>query len=309
MQQRISVSPSEVNTYNRCETAHRFGYGHELSPLNVSDPLQIGLCFHEGAAEFYSSLNKFRAGELDDIEDCRWLANLQMERSLADFRYWEENVLAAKDAFNKYLDIIDTLEWEVLAVEDYVEYPVSDEINLHGVIDLAVRIKRAPADKKYLEGKVVLVDHKTCYNFFTYAELRLHAQLPKYVFIANKTMRYGEKVHGAIVNQIRWRHDARDKVRRSYIDGEDLTYEKQVNLVNEHVKTANRILERRHLPLSQWKDKATRVIDNKDICGKCDFADLCELEVNGASPNRMRTEIETYYQRKDLSYRETRKAS
>lgn len=305
---RESVSSSEVDTFSRCQTAHRFGYGHLFSPLRLSDPLQIGLCFHEGAAAFYNSLNSYRAGELQDVEDCRWAAHIAMERSLADSRYFEENVEIARSCFDKYLDNIDTLEWEIIAVEDYVEYPVSDEVNLHGVIDLAVRIKRAPPEYRHLIGKVVLVDHKTCYNFFTWQELRMHSQLPKYVFIANQSNRYGEKVYGAIVNQIRWRHDARDKVRRSYIADDDLTELKQRNLVIEHIKTAEQIIARRNLPLSQWRDESTRSL-NKDICKSCDFVDLCELEISGASANRFRAEVDAYFQRKDLSYRETRAKS
>lgn len=299
-----TVSDSEIGQVTRCQMAHFFGYGMSITPKVASSYLQVGLVFHEMMAAYYQNL---KDGEnWDDACDAGYLAGTM---ALMENRYFAEYVETATRMFEEYVQKSDGLEWEVVAVEEAIEYLLDDEVALIGVVDLVVRIKRASKEilKKYpdIVGKLAIVDHKSCYNFWTKKERMMHVQLPKYIFAANRTKQFGDElIEYGIIHMVRTRSDAKQLFERDVIKP---SLQRQVNIVNDHIKAAKRlIIPLRKLPLPLWEMNAVRTT-NKDICKNCDFINLCDRKLEGVSTYEIIAEIRTYFKKRDLKYREERK--
>lgn len=304
-----TVSDSEVSQHNRCERAHLYGYGYGLSPKRESDPLEIGKLFHEMIAAYNVACQSYMAGgEIVDWEDCVDAGLAEgIKACFKENRYREDIHEIAQDCYLRFV-YEDTLDLDIIAVEDYIEYQLSDTVVMNGVIDLVARVREvkrnAPKWLKDLKGKLVIIDYKTCYNFFTLNELTMHVQIPKYVLAANRTNRYGEKIEGAIISQIRWRDNAR---QISKLDPVDIDPMRITGIVDEHLKTAERIIEKRQtVPPYDWGHLVTRTL-NKDICKNCSFLDLCNAELRGDSKVAIEQQINHDFKPRDTSYRKNRK--
>lgn len=300
-----TVSPSEVEQAGRCETAHFFGNGLEISPLWASPPLQTGNALHELLAAYYEARQKRLDYDtaFDKAMEAGGLA-------LSQNKYFAEHMLTAKQTFERYVESgeADYLEWEIVAVEYYLEYEISDGIAINGAIDLVVRILRASKEMLNehpdIVGKLAIVDHKSCYNFWTAKEVMMHVQIPKYIFAVNQSKEFGgEKIEYGIINMIRTRSDAKQVVSRKIVKP---TLKRQTNVINEHLKVSQKIIARRHMSMDRWASVAEKVLA-KDICGKCDFAGPCNLLLEGASETTFKMEITQQFRPKDTRYREERK--
>lgn len=312
MTEKKTFSSSEADSVNRCLRAHYWAYGEGLEKIDKAKPLQVGSALHEFLEEYYLFLMKYHRDDYNGPEYYEVIEDIELnkfQKMLVESRYKGEHIIAARDAFTRYVDEVDPWEWEIIAVEDYIEYQLSDNVLINGVIDVVARLKKLP--KKDMEkhgdliGKLVVIDHKSCYNFYTYKEYKLNSQLPKYQFAANKLMKYGEPIEAVIINQVRTREDAKEKYTRTILRPSEI---RQIKIVDQHLKAAEARLELKNLPLDQWRDKAQMTLI-KDVCRYCDFFVLCDLELDDAKESQIRSFMLGEYKKRDTSYRDNRKAN
>lgn len=290
------ISHSDAEQHSRCEWAHHYSYGYNITPKQQAEHLQLGHSFHEIIAGYYRGL---RDGEnYDDSVDAGLLIHQQQVK---DKKYDMTVLGTVIELYNKYVEYYNPDEWEILWVEEYMEYQVTDNLILNGEIDLVVRAKTGK-----LYGQIGVVDHKTCYNFMTNKEIGTHSQIPKYVFALNRMKIFDQKITFGILNQIRWREVKNiDKLfsRIVLTEQNNMSEVKQANFINEYIKQANRIIPKRNLPDPYfWKDSSNRTTI-KDICKYCDFQSLCVEELEGKNSDLTRR---VYFSVKDLSYRQNR---
>lgn len=289
------ISHSSAESHSRCEWAHHYSYGYGVSLKEQAEHLQIGKCFHQVVAGYYGAL-KLGMG----WEEARNAGREVWRQHMMERKYDLEVLSVVIDLFDKYAGYYNHKEWEILWVEEYMEYKVTDNIILNGEIDLVIRCKNRHS-KHY--GKLGIVDHKTCFNFMTQNELGTHSQIPKYIFAMNMMDIFGETIQFGIINQIRWRSvkDVNKLFSRLELDHNEV---KEANFINEYIKQCKRIIPKKQLPDPYfWKDVSNRTTI-KDICKYCDYSALCIEELEGTDSTRT---MEAFYAKKDYSYRAARK--
>ncbi len=286
-----TISHSEVESYSRCQKAHLFSYGMGLTSIEPNVFLQTGNAFHELAEIYYKALKAGAEGTEAFIE-----ANTHYMSLVLSGKYETEFLNTAHRLFKDYVDFYDWREWEVLMVEGYFEFPLTDEITFNGHIDLVVRFKNGPH-----VGKLGVVDHKTGLNFMNQVQVDMHSQIPKYIYVLNSLPLFDQSVKVGVINQARWRKVTNpiDQFSRREITPTAL---EQDNIIKNHIKWCNRIVERRKFPIHDWHEEAT-LTEIKDICKFCDFATPCKEERAGKDSS---TTLMNYFRPRDTTYREQR---
>lgn len=175
-----SVSHSEVDSYLLCRRKHYYGYTLSLRRVRESMSLAMGSLGHKLLETFYAHIL-----EHTDLKD------------QANAEVWDAAVEAAtevfrqevKDGFEQPDNRADLLElflryvehealiregWTILAVEKKfnLEYDPDNQLRYPFVVDLIAR------DPK---GKIVVIDHKFVYDFYSYEDSQMQPQIPKYI--------------------------------------------------------------------------------------------------------------------------------
>jgi hypothetical protein len=167
-------------------------------------------------------------------------------------------------------------------VESDFFLPVNDDYWYGARIDILVEALRGQQ-----KGRILLIDHKFTYDFYTPAALKLNSQMPKYT----GTVRYnGFEVHEAFLNQIRTRFPAHLVGKKS---DEDLFNRAPVGITQERVKSglkhqmiaSERIIERSRMPLEMQIDEALPVLNNM-VCRNCPFVEPCIRMEEGVSAEK-----------------------
>lgn len=291
------ISHSDQESRSRCEWAHHYGYGYRLTPKKQQEHTQIGLCGHEMLAGYYTALKNSEPWE-DAVE-----AGLEVWQEIIRTNKYDYDAIAkAKKLYDRYVEAFDPWEWEILWVEEYMEYQLTDELILNGVIDLVVRAKTGR-----LKGQIGVIDHKFVLNFMMDGEVETHAQTPKYAYCLNRLGIFDKPITFTVLNQVRYRemkNPSDDMLFARYVlTGDRLTETLQASFINEHIKQSKRIMELRRLEDPYfWKDHSGRTTI-KDICKWCDYRLLCVRELKGLS---IETESKVQYKKRDLSYRDKR---
>jgi hypothetical protein len=203
--------------------------------------------------------------------------------------------------YDRYVEYYHPREWEVLAAEEYFEFPIDDkeEIILNFAIDLAIRQR----GKGKYAGDVGIVDHKAVGNFLTNNELAMHTQLPKYIYAANQLGLFGGNIKFGILNQVRYKapqkFDASKTFARVILEP---SVARQENMIKEHLKTARHIVRKRKMPVTEVREEATKTLI-KDICKWCDYRSPCDQELEGNDPSQT---LAVFFKPRDYSYREGR---
>ncbi len=260
-----TISNSEVSTYTQCERRHYYGYLKTLEPVNTSTSLSRGIIGHEALAFYYDALKEGAdpATAQQRALDCvgRYLHFPNAETTmLTDLM----QILA------RYFSYYPHDEFrEIIGVEKV--YEIDAEEFIYGMrLDLLVRDKA---------GKIVLVDHKFVYDFYTQNMLDTNAQLPKYI----GTLKLNKvPVDYAILNQIRYR------LKKGGNTDDELFKRAPVRpphsrihrIMGEQFEVSRRILERRTLDAEQQARVAVRTM-NQMTCKNCPFISLCVAELDG----------------------------
>jgi len=169
-----------------------------------------------------------------------------------------------------YWRFYDPKEWEILAVEETFDLPITEEYTMPAKLDLVVRERNT--------GKMAVVDHKFKGEFIGPTILALNAQQPKYIF-ALKHMDY--EVDHAILNVVRTRKmkdPGPDQLFKRHVIKPSIA--KMQNVLKQQIIASREITKYRSLETEQRKSVAIPVL-NEIVCKFCPFAELCSSELDG----------------------------
>jgi hypothetical protein len=139
------------------------------------------------------------------------------------------------------------------------------------------------------EGKIVVIDHKFVYDFYTYEASIMQPQIPKYIG-ALRALNY--KVDYGAYNMIRTRK-LKEPDFNSMVQWLDVKPEAQrvKQVFTEQIAVANEIQDIKLLDEQAQDARAYRVA-NKMVCQSCSFLDICRTELAGGNSKLM---IQTEY--------------
>ncbi len=165
------------------------------------------------------------------------------------------------------------LTWEILGVELLLRAPLAFGLEAVGKIDLLIRIKRGP-----FKGETIPVDHKTCYNFWSEAELEVNSQGPLYTYLVKHNFP-DRVVQRVFFNNVRWRIVA-DKAEMSKIQVLDVPKIYRQNILANHERLSVQVANWHDLPVEDARERATRS-PNPYVCKTCTMRKLCRAELLG----------------------------
>ena len=184
---------------------------------------------------------------------------------------------------NFHVRSIVTEGWRILAVEKefLLEYDSTNELRYPFVVDL---IALDP------NGKTVVIDHKTTWDFYTSEASDLQPQIPKYIG-ALRALNY--KIDYGLYNELRTRKIQGTKKKDGTYPGPTLDQmigrlelkpngTRVATTFLEQIEASREIQELKQLSIPEQSRKAFRVA-NKMVCQSCSFRDLCSTELMGGN--------------------------
>ena len=257
------ISNSEVGTWLHCKRQYYYGFVADLEPKVESDPLTKGTLIHAILEQYYVG----KASGYDESECVEMAMQPLIDAAqkpysdISDLGDVRELMLAY---FAHYLE--NDARYKVYAVETELKANITENYALAGTIDLIVQDEE--------DGRFLLWDHKSSYNFWTDAQAEITGQFPKYVFLGRQA---GLDVKGFIINQIRTRKlkPGNELFRRTRVNP---TENKIRSVMRQHMQASEEIIAYRQ---TNDLDLATPRFD-KYACAHCSFIDLCDAQSNGA---------------------------
>jgi hypothetical protein len=263
------ISNSEAGTWNTCKAQYRYSFDLALEPIKHSAPLSRGILGHDAIAAYYLAIQRGATPGEAALE-----ARKVLSAAMADSATYDMEIVMDVDRIlNAYFqnNMADLAYWEIIEVETKHLLPITDQFDMPMRLDLMVRDRRT--------GKLILIDHKYTYDFWTEDDLALNVQFPKYLGALRNE---GYEIDHTILNQIRTRHlkapGADDLVRRSI---QRPSNAKIRRALKEHIITSQEITDYRNLPDEIRPEVATRVF-NKMVCRGCFVKSLCMAEFDGS---------------------------
>jgi RecB family exonuclease len=281
-----SVSHSEAESYLMCRRKHYYGYGLSIQRITTSHALYMGTAGHRVLEKFYGTL--LAAGEKASAQLGAWDVAYQealneLEVIIEEGYEDQTNRAVLKDVLFHpdwgYLanEFMVTNGWTILAVEQEFSlvYDEENDSRYPMVIDMIVRDP---------DGKIVVIDHKFVYDFYTPGQTDLQPQIPKYIG-ALRAMNY-PVVYGAY-NMLRTRKlKTPEAASMQYFMILKPTAERVLNTFLEQTGVAAEIQALKELTIEEQSMKAYRTA-NKMVCQMCSFKDICATELSGGNTELM----------------------
>lgn len=195
-----SVSHSRADGYLLCRRKDYYSYTLGLRRRTESDSTGLGSAYHKCLEVFYRTIAEAGATRRKQKAAFKTAVKAMHEQYLKFVKEGFEspdNRVDLKELLRRYVEMEPFVKsgWLIQGVERefLLEYDTETESQFRFVIDL---IAEDPT------GKVVIIDHKTAYDFFDHEMSQLQGQVPKYI----GAMRgLGYKVHYGAYSQIRTR--------------------------------------------------------------------------------------------------------
>lgn len=274
-----SVSHSEVDSYLLCRRKHYYGYTKSLQRMRESSALAMGSAGHKVLEVFYQNILD---GHDFDVALAAAKAEADILRKEVDIPSNRADIFDT--LFNLYFPNEPLVKqgWQILGVEKQfnLEYDEARSLQYPFVVDV---LARSP------EGKIVVIDHKFVYDFYTYEASIMQPQIPKYIG-ALRALNY--KVDYGAYNMIRTRK-LKEPDFNSMVQWLDVKPEAQrvKQVFTEQIAVADEIQYIKNMPEELQDAKAFRVA-NKMVCQSCSFLDICRTELAGGNSKLM---IQTEY--------------
>lgn len=278
------VSTSEVADYAKCQTAWKYKYhpDYRLAPLTDGPAVSLGIAGHKALEFFYMELKdgafwmNAKNATIQKLSDAVLHYINQGDAEKASM--YSDLVVILGHYFNYYEDQLN--EWEILEVEQKVQ--AKKEIGKYvfdfiGRIDLLIRYKSGP-----FKGEIAPVDHKFIYNFWNLKAFEMNAQGPNYVS-ALKMMYPNERITHLLVNQIRYRMDAKESFLQTPINP---PHARTQGILKNHARQAERINLLSSLPRHLVDEEASRTLV-KTTCEYCQLTSLCTAQLEGLDTSAM----------------------
>jgi hypothetical protein len=281
-----NISNSEVATWLACKRQYYYEFDLNLEPKSGSSALDNGTLLHEVLAFYYDGL-KAGLSHAQAVE----VARKHLMTFMATVGMYElDTIMKVDKLLQGYWDYYQgDPDWEILEVEKSYELPISPSFTFAMRLDLLVRVRST--------GKVLLVDHKTAYNFWSQDDMELNPQFPKYIGALRAN---GIYVDGAILNQIRTRSIKNPTTDQLFKRAPYKPTPAKINeAMKEQVISSQEIAQWRELPLEVRKDRAVRVLQKAGVCKWCNVKSLCLSEYDGGD---ITTAIQNDYRQNTYGY-------
>jgi hypothetical protein len=170
----LVISWSEVDAWRQCPYKWSLSYYERwTSPLLVSPALARGTLWHQVMEIHYGCLQQGGklSQALDSVGD--FLKVVEAEETDVSLILW---------MYAGYVQMWaeDDRDWQILGVEGRLELPLVSDIHVKCRLDLVIRDS---------QGRVWLIDHKTCRNLPSGQELDLDDQFGLYQWLLRKAGR------------------------------------------------------------------------------------------------------------------------
>lgn len=271
----IVVSGSQADAWLTCERKWMFSYAFQKASATKSRALNLGIVVHDILEVFFLAIK-----DGDDRETARQKSMLKLTQLFEAGGQSADVLTTAYMLVDRYISY-DTIHSnsKILEVETDFFLPINSSYWYGLRLDLLVE-----ATVGRQKGKVLLIDHKTTYDFWSPDDLLLNPQMPKYVTAVRFS---GYPVHEAYLNQIRTRFDSKKIGEKS---NEDLFKRSPVGITDERVASAlhhqmvasERILNMMNKPLPLIEENCLPV-QNKMVCRNCPFVGPCIKMEDGYS--------------------------
>lgn len=260
-----TVSYSEASTFLLCRRRHFYGYGLSLERIETSNSLAEGKLAHLVLEVFYRSI--LDGGDLASSYELAMaqldLAEYTPQDRRADLRVTLQTYFANEPFLSK--------GYTVLAVEQEfnLEWDTETESRYPFVIDLILRDPH---------GQVVIVDHKTCYEFLNEDTAAMAPQIPLYI---GALRALGYPADYGIYNMLRTRKIKEPTVAQQVaIMFVRPTVERVRESFRQHAEVSLELAAIKRLPIEAQSDRAYRA-NNQMVCNSCAFKELCIGELIG----------------------------
>jgi hypothetical protein len=264
----------------KCTRLYYYEYVLNLEPKVFGEAITKGILIH-------SMLEGYYAGKMQGLneEACRDEAMEPLIFAMSqdgDITELSNIRTLVTGYFEKYAD--DDERYEVMAVETKYALPLTDNYSMVGTLDALFLDK--------WNNKVVAVDHKSTYNFWTDDQVTMAGQFIKYLIILRGL---GYDVERMMVNQLRTRPVKNgDLYQRAWADPSN----KRTNaILRQHILVSDAIMEFR---ANGANHDDTIPIYDKYGCSNCSFLSLCNSDTEGQN---LTFQInQEYQQRKNYGY-------
>lgn len=277
------ISGSEASDYDTCRRRHFYRFEQELTPKE--NPWEKGSQVHIGLETYYKAIQEHGWGFREEAEALAiHTVHMNMVNDPTRIDMYRHAVDMLRSYFARWKDD----DFEILVVEKKYKYEISSNLTMGFTVDMIIRIVSGPD-----AGKIYLVDHKTAYNFWSDAMMRLNPQFPKYV----KGLRAnGINVDGVILNQLRTREGVTDQAKRNRREYRHYTDQVIETRVKEFIATVDEIRFHR---LNGTTEQNARRTNNAYECEnkgfKCVFQDVCRMELEGKDASSVKKMYFTKY--------------
>lgn len=271
----IVVSGSQADSWLTCERKWMFSYVFKKASVAKSRALNLGIVTHDILEVFFQAIK-----DGFNKEDARQLAMQKLTQLFEEGGQSADVLTTSYMLVDRYISH-DTIHSnsKILEVETDFFLPINSNYWYGLRLDLLVE-----ATVGRQKGKVLLIDHKTTYDFWSPDDLLLDPQMPKYVTAVRFS---GYPVHEAYLNQIRTRFDSSKIGEKS---NEDLFKRSPVGITDERVASSlhhqmvasERILNMMDKPLPLIEDSCLPT-QNKMVCRMCPFKGPCIKMEDGYS--------------------------
>lgn len=261
------TSNSEVGTFLTCKRKYLYEYDLNLTPIKQSEALNRGNIAHEVLAVYYKAMQDGVVHD-DAVEAARKRLGMMLAEGKADLEMATDVDRILLGYWRYYGD--ESAKYEILAVEQAYDIPLTDESTYVLRLDLLLRNK--------VTNEVELWDHKVIYDFWSQDKLNLSGQFPKYV----GALRFnGVSVDKCVLNQLRYRKMKTPSPTDLYRRTEQLPSNAKIKrALYEQVTATQEILAWRQHDLDDRNKRATRVL-NPRVCDLCNYKNLCQSEFDG----------------------------
>lgn len=285
-QKPAHVSHSRVEAYLQCQRKEYYSYGMKLQLKKGSLALNLGSTIHSCLEVLYrhvlsagANLKRQREAypqavekmwkHVDELYRTGWTDN----EKRASLRQILEGYLAREPFIdNEWSD--DSRQWLVLAVEKEFNFEYAPGERYPFVVDLILKDPR---------GRLVVVDHKGTYDFYSEIEVALKPQIPKYI---GALRALGYKIHSGMYNMLRTRPAPVKTKRKPEEWAKTLPVEatpaRIERTIEDQLVIAGTLMDLDKLNPEEREQTAVRSAAGTDICSRmCDFRELCNAQLNG----------------------------
>ena len=261
-----TVSHSEIESYLLCERKHFYGYAMGIQRIEESAALNRGTLGHKVLETYYKTILE---GAANIIAENRAMNYLKSQFGIASSDLIDEVAKLVKFHFMA----APFANYKILAVEQEYVLPISDDLAYPFVVDLIVQ---DPAHK------IVLVDHKFTYDFYTQKQMGTMPQIPKYI---GALRALGMNVDYGLYNILRYRKMAHPELSdRNQLIEIRPTEARILRTFEECLQAVEQVTERKsHTLLEQ--SKLDLRISSKMVCDSCSYNNICVAELNQTNPD------------------------